>query len=550
MVSSSSASASASVSPTPSRSRAASPAAARAAPATATVTVVPPTATVAGDAPPVKHLPTEPTQAQVQERRVRILEGDAVVHVAAARTRGRARAVPEADASKPLGSRARSPSPTTSELTALNAHVPSVDTDHVVSEYSLQPHSHSHSSVQRASSPPPTVAERRSKTTEARVSATRPDTRAISPTRHATSVRVSANASAGTSAEVKGSSSASGRKSSSSSSSSRQRHVRLDGGAAGVDVSGGRRTRASRKPKATVSTSKVLLQAPRPSSSTSTSSSSSTTVRAAGDGARGVTKRAVLIGINYTTSASLQLFGCVNDAVNMRTLLVNCFGFSESNITLMTDDSKVTTNPLHIPTAANILRELQNLTTGLVAGDLAVLHYSGHGLRYTDTSRDEADGRDEAILSKDSKAILDDVLRVLVDRAAATGVRLRMFFDSCHSGTVLDLPYYLSDSGSAVRNTGAALATNALANVVMISGSRDTQYSMDTYLENQPQGAMSCLLQTVLETTAHGMSTTGAVYKWSDVLIALRATLTQMGYSQVPQLSFTQLSMCTSVMDL
>jgi len=236
----------------------------------------------------------------------------------------------------------------------------------------------------------------------------------------------------------------------------------------------------------------------------------------------------------------------VNDAVNMRTMLLNHFGFAAANVKLMTDDARVTPDASLRPTAANIVRELQSLTRDLRAGDLAVFHFSGHGLRVTDVSRDEADGRDEAIVTSDARAIVDDALRPLVDAAASTGVRLRFFFDSCHSGSVLDLPYVLNGAGSVVRDGKTSLAP-AGADVIMISGSRDTQYSMDTFLENQPQGAMSCLLQTTLETAARASSGT---HKWTDVVSALRAALVSGGYTQVPQFSCTQPALVDTKLDL
>jgi len=254
----------------------------------------------------------------------------------------------------------------------------------------------------------------------------------------------------------------------------------------------------------------------------------------------------VLVGCNYNASPEMQLYGCVNDALNMKNTLTRYFGFGAENIKLMTDDFNVTTDPLLQPTTSNILRELTNLTQGLKAGDLAVFQFSGHGLRYVDTSRDEADGRDEAILGTDARALLDDTLRPLIDNAAKTGVRLRIFMDSCHSGTVIDLPYLYADSGSVQRDGRTALASSN-CNVLMISGCRDIQYSMDTYLEGMSQGAMSSFLQTVLETAAQSNT---AAYKWTDVVKTMRTALKNSGYTQVPQLTFTQPALVNAMLDL
>lgn len=48
-------------------------------------------------------------------------------------------------------------------------------------------------------------------------------------------------------------------------------------------------------------------------------------------------KKAVLIGINYPGTEA-ELKGCINDAVDMRDLLVEVFGFSMEDIKVLLDD--------------------------------------------------------------------------------------------------------------------------------------------------------------------------------------------------------------------
>ena len=73
-----------------------------------------------------------------------------------------------------------------------------------------------------------------------------------------------------------------------------------------------------------------------------------------------------------------------------------------------------------------------------------LLHHAGHGGSKRDTSGDEADGMDETILPLDFQRageILDDELHAILVRPLVRGVRLTAIFDSCHSGSVMDLPF-------------------------------------------------------------------------------------------------------------
>lgn len=85
----------------------------------------------------------------------------------------------------------------------------------------------------------------------------------------------------------------------------------------------------------------------------------------------GGTKRAVLIGINYVGQQG-QLSGCHNDALNIKKYLMDCHGFSNSNITMLLDDGK-TKNP----TRKNIMSALETLVSQSQPGDSVFLHYSG-----------------------------------------------------------------------------------------------------------------------------------------------------------------------------
>lgn len=63
---------------------------------------------------------------------------------------------------------------------------------------------------------------------------------------------------------------------------------------------------------------------------------------------------------------------------------------------------------------------------------------------------DEEDGYDEVIYPVDFRQvghITDDEMHRIMVQPLSAGVRLTAIFDSCHSGTALDLPYIYSTQG-------------------------------------------------------------------------------------------------------
>lgn len=114
---------------------------------------------------------------------------------------------------------------------------------------------------------------------------------------------------------------------------------------------------------------------------------------------------------------------------------------------MLTDDS---TNPRQIPNKANIIQAMHWLVQGARPDDALFFHYSGHGGQVKDVSGDEDDGNDECIYPVDFKQsgqIIDDQMHDIMVRPLPPGCRLTAIFDSCHSGTAMDLPYVYSTEG-------------------------------------------------------------------------------------------------------
>ncbi|KAK8130988.1 hypothetical protein PG984_007426 [Apiospora sp. TS-2023a] len=281
-------------------------------------------------------------------------------------------------------------------------------------------------------------------------------------------------------------------------------------------------------------------------------------------------RKALLIGINYFGQRG-QLRGCINDVKNMSGYLVEHFGYKREDMVILTDDQQ---NPMSQPTKQNILRAMHWLVKDARPNDSLFFHYSGHGGQTKDLDGDEADGYDEVIYPVDFRSvghITDDEMHRIMVRPLQPGVRLTAIFDSCHSGTALDLPYIYSTQGvlkepNLAKEAGQGLlgvissysqgdmggvaknvmsffkkATNgddaynrtmatktSPADVVMLSGSKDDQTSADATIASQATGAMSWAFITALKKNPQ--------QSYVQLLNSIRDELATR-YTQKPQLS-------------
>ncbi|CAI9104048.1 OLC1v1002655C1 [Oldenlandia corymbosa var. corymbosa] len=148
-------------------------------------------------------------------------------------------------------------------------------------------------------------------------------------------------------------------------------------------------------------------------------------------------KRAFLCGVSYKNK-KFRLRGTTQDVMNMGNLLIKKFGFPVDSILILSEDG-----PYELPTKRNILRAFEWLVKGSQKGDSFVFCFSGHGFRQLEFEGDEMDGFDEAICPLDFESeglILDNDINEMIVRPLEEGVKLHAIIDSCHSGTILDLP--------------------------------------------------------------------------------------------------------------
>ena len=190
-------------------------------------------------------------------------------------------------------------------------------------------------------------------------------------------------------------------------------------------------------------------------------------------------KKALLIGVNYTSLPNIALSGCINDTINMRNMLVDAYGFELSNIIHLRDD---TTDKTKQPTRENIINNLKSLALQSSNIEELWIHYSGHGSQVRDGNNDEADKLDEILIPIDYQTkgiITDDELLTILKTIKC---RTILLFDSCHSGTVCDLPWlfeYKTTNSYLRTQPNKTVLSNP--NIFMFSGCKDTQSSFDTY---------------------------------------------------------------------
>lgn len=232
-----------------------------------------------------------------------------------------------------------------------------------------------------------------------------------------------------------------------------------------------------------------------------------------------INKKALLIGINYV-GTQYELYGCIND-VNTVENTITGLGFN--NITKLTDETE------QKPTRDNIINELTNILANSSSGDLIFLLYSGHGSNVVDRSGDETDGRDEVIVPLDLKLITDDLLKSVIQNNLKEGVTLFAMFDSCNSGTVLDLRYQYLSNPNVDNVVEQVKNTETEGNVIMISGCRDDQYSYETVNNNEVNGAMTSAFNTILTSNPNAT--------WTELFKNVRSLLKSNNFPQIVQMS-------------
>ena len=238
-------------------------------------------------------------------------------------------------------------------------------------------------------------------------------------------------------------------------------------------------------------------------------------------------KRALLIGIDYKSDTNAKLNGCVDDVINIRNMLIDAYNYDAGNITILRDDID---DPSKLPTNQNIIQHLSSIVNE--SGNLSEIwiHYSGHGSQINDFASLKHNGIDQVIVPVDymyTGFIADAQLLSIIREIKCHAM---LVFDSCHSGTVCDLPWsfeYTSPTTYTRTMVDDVVIENP--NIHMFSGCKDNQTSADTYspLLKEAVGAFTF---TFIETLRRLHYAIDILLLYREVCIKLEKD----GYSQRP----------------
>jgi len=192
-------------------------------------------------------------------------------------------------------------------------------------------------------------------------------------------------------------------------------------------------------------------------------------------------KFALLIGINYKGIEDSELTGCIDDVLRMRDMLIQELGYQDKNIIVLRDD---TDNRDLYPTKKNIIQWFEEFVLNKQDEDELWFHYSGHGSIRRDRSNDEKENIDSVLVPNDFQTngviLDDDIYSIIKD----VNCRLFLLFDCCHSGSICDLPWSVQyDNNKLLTKTNINTNKHKNPNIDAISGSTDTQLSMENYNE-------------------------------------------------------------------
>lgn len=260
-------------------------------------------------------------------------------------------------------------------------------------------------------------------------------------------------------------------------------------------------------------------------------------------------RKALCVGINvFKNYPGAALQGCVNDANDMASVLKDFLGFTNADITKLTDVQA---------TKANIISNLKSMVAGAKAGKYKYLVFSmsSHGTQVPDTSGDEPDRADEAFCPHDlaqkgnqwdsKHIILDDELHDLFVQLPQD-VLLEVYLDTCHSGTGLKAvdmlldrkPRYLPPpslkafkdvEGRRSRGLHQALLDKGITHHILWAACRADQTSADANIGGASwHGAFTYYFCKEMRACKNKLSR-------KDLLKKIRADLAAH-YSQTPQL--------------
>jgi len=225
-------------------------------------------------------------------------------------------------------------------------------------------------------------------------------------------------------------------------------------------------------------------------------------------------KWALLVGINrYKSDKISELAGSLNDVEEMKELLIGKFEFPPENIMVLKDSQA---------THAAIINAIQtHLIARAQSGDIALIHYSGHGSQCKDVTGKMISGLDETIVPWDSRIgnvfdISGAELHPLLLQLSKKTKNVTFILDSCHSGTLVrgarvrwtaadtrtppPLPDY---TVAATREVGTA-NEEASPKFVSIAAATSRESAFEHFVDGKDHGALTYFLTRQLRSAKAG----------------------------------------------
>lgn len=268
-----------------------------------------------------------------------------------------------------------------------------------------------------------------------------------------------------------------------------------------------------------------------------------------------MSKKALCMGINIYPGTTSNLAGCVNDANDWANTL-DSRGF---DVRLMTDSELSKTN---------MVASIKKLIEDADKGDSLVITYAGHGTFVPDQNGDEADNKDEGLCPYDigsGQVLLDDEIHELFQQRAS-GSKIVMISDSCHSGSVIRMADPDEDSdgprlrflppavwmpeeqlpvsprGTPLTNLPESRGWKSLWSAfssgggdLLMSGCMDHEFSYDASFRGRSSGAFTYYAHKALNRLHDGAN-------YNDWHKAIRQNLPGSSYPQTPQITGSKAS--------
>jgi hypothetical protein len=242
-------------------------------------------------------------------------------------------------------------------------------------------------------------------------------------------------------------------------------------------------------------------------------------------------RHALIIGIGeYQVSGISTLHGVKNDMQSAKAI-ANSMSIPDENITYLRDRNA---------TASEIRKAIQGLDARVRQGDRVFVYYSGHGTRWLDKSKVNTAQCMEGLLASDGLAVTNTELSDLLTPIAKKTDKLMVFYDSCHSGGIVNQPFKTRSMSLA----GTALTpkfSGEISPEACAKPSNMRTRSLSTELNKKgilPENIVSIAASRPDEVSFDNPQTGGmATVAWRDCMLGKAKDLDQSGAISVEEIT-------------